>query len=337
VEDFSIKEKKTYVYSGPISLALLESTPFAKSPVEAILFHAEMLILESGMKVPPFSPMVYAPLRRIKEVLYSNINVDGRLIPVSDGFVIELRKDRPTERKNFTFAHELAHTFFFETVPSTKYRNLDSEYHKHDDEEEKLCDIAASELLMPAHVFSKVIKDFVPSAEAVQEIAQLFETSLLATIIKIHVLNLWDASFVLWKLKNKTLEPSWLARPKKGMIRSPGIEMVNGPKSSVFHTLTTGESTSALEWFCLDDGYKLSRFQSIRLNSSTVLSCLTNSKRPGVLKKMDEPTLPLTENCNCDGAGWYHIEQGGIKYARRCKSKSHRNPFQEQQFPSSAE
>lgn len=112
MENYSIKKNKEFEFSSPIALGLLEAVPFAKSPIEAVLFHAEMLLIESGMAEPPFSPEVYAPLRSVKEVHYKDIEVDGRLIPSNNGFIIELRKDRSAERINFTFAHELAHTFF---------------------------------------------------------------------------------------------------------------------------------------------------------------------------------------------------------------------------------
>ena len=113
MENCSIKNNKTSSFSSPIALGLLASTPFAKNPVEAVIFHSEMLLMESGLTEPPFSPMVYAPLRSVKDVLYKNLKIDGRLIPSDNGFIIELRKDRPKERINFTFAHELAHTFFY--------------------------------------------------------------------------------------------------------------------------------------------------------------------------------------------------------------------------------
>ncbi|HEY0460582.1 MAG TPA: hypothetical protein VGC97_15705, partial [Pyrinomonadaceae bacterium] len=118
MEDYSNQKKKKSEFSSSIALELLKSTPFAKTPIEAVIFHAEMLLMESGMTEPPFSPMIYAPLRSVKEVFYKELKIDGRLIPYEDGFIIELRKDRPKERINFTFAHEIAHTFFYEAAPS---------------------------------------------------------------------------------------------------------------------------------------------------------------------------------------------------------------------------
>ena len=247
-----------------MSLGLLEANLFAKNPVEAILFHAQMLLIESGMSDPPFSPAVYAPFRNIKEVLYKDIKVDGRLIPVVDGFVVELRKDRPKERMNFTFAHEIAHTFFYESVPTIKYRTVENNYPQHDEDEEKLCNIAASELLMPTPIFSKIVKDFSPSPQSLQKIAQIFETSITATLVKINSLKLWNANFILWKSRDEKLEPEWLAKPNCSLLFNPNLELVNFKTTSVYETFLSGKITSNQEWFCLDRGFKLS---SISINS----------------------------------------------------------------------
>lgn len=328
MEDYSKKERKENTFSSPLALGLLQSTPFTKNPVEAVLFHAQMLLIESGMTEPPFSPSVYAPLRNVKDVLYKDMKIDGRLIPSADGFIIELRKDRPKERINFTFAHELAHTFFYESVPSIKYRSLENKYPQHDEDEEKLCNIAASELLMPTPLFSKIVKDFLPSPESLQKIARIFETSLTATLVKIHSLKLWNASFVLWKFRDEKLEPEWLVRPNCSLLFNPKFELVNSKATSIYRTFLRGETLSNQEWFCLDGGFKLSRFQSVRLNSKTVLSCFTNNsdlKNPSA-KDGEETTskLPLKFDCKCDGTGWYSIKQDKMSYAVRCRAFEHK-------------
>lgn len=329
MEDCSIKKNKKSEFSSPVALGLLKSTPFAKTPVEAIIFHAEMLLMESGMTEPPFSPTVYAPLRSVKEVLYRDIKIDGRLIPFDDGFIIELRKDRPAERINFTFAHELAHTFFYESVPSVKYRTNTPDHPQHDEDEERLCNIAASELLMPTPVFSKVVKEFEPSPQSLKRISQLFKTSLTATSVKLQSLGLWNAGFVLWKLRNGKLEPEWIARPIYGLSYNPKFELLNFNSSSVYHTFLSGESTSDFEWSSLNGGYRKNRFESIQLNSKTVLSCFAKNSSDKTISDEKEKTnlQPLESKCicRCDGTGWYPIKQNGMRYAVRCRALKHQN------------
>jgi Zn-dependent peptidase ImmA (M78 family) len=328
VENCSIKNKK-FEFSSPIALGLLNAIPFAKSPIEAVLFHAEMLIVESGMAEPPFSPEVYAPLRNVKQVLYKDMKIDGRLIPSNNDFIVELRKDRSAERINFTFAHELAHTFFYESVPSIKCRTLETNYPEYDEEEEKLCDIAASELLMPASVFSKIVKDFSPSPHALKRISQLFKTSLQATLVKLQILGLWNANFVLWKFKNEKPEAQWIARPFYGLSYEPKFILLDFNETSIYHTFLTGDDTADFELFSLNGVYKKSFFKSIQLNSTTVLSCFTNNpNNESTLTNKDRSDLPpLTSKyiCRCDGTGWYPIRQNGMKYAARCLALKHQN------------
>ncbi len=324
---FKVEEQRQE-FSSPLSLGLLSSIPCAKTPVEAVLWHAKMLFVESGMIAPPFAPAKYAPLRGVKEIVCKDMEVDGRLIPSADGFVIELRKDRSHERKNFTCAHELGHTFFYESVPKIKYRALASNQPHHDDEEEQLCNIAASELLMPSTVISKIAKDYSPSPQALQEISRMFETSLTSTILKLLSLKIWDSTFILWDCNNNELEAKWIAKPSCNLFYSPKLELVNFKTSSVYETYLTGENLSSQEWFCLNGGYKLSRFQSVRLNSKTVLSCVTNSSihQPVSSKKNESisPTLPLNYDCKCGGTGWYSIRTDVMSYAVRCKASKHK-------------
>ncbi len=329
MEDYFNQKKKKSEFSSSIALGLLKSTPFAKTPIEAVIFHAEMLLMESGMTEPPFSPTIYAPLRSVKEVLYKDLKIDGRLIPYEDGFIIELRKDRPKERINFTFAHELAHTFFYEAVPSVKFRTNAPDHPQQDEDEERLCNIAASELLMPTPIFSKVIEEFSPSPQSLKEVSQLFETSLTATLVKLQSLGLWNAGFVLWKLKNGKLEPEWIAQPGYGLSYNPKFELLNLSSSSIYHTFITGESTSDSEWFSLHGGYRKNRFESIQLNSKTVLSCFAkNSGNKSVPNEKETINpRPLTSKCicRCDGMGWYSIKQNGMRYAVRCRALRHQN------------
>jgi hypothetical protein len=182
---------------------------------------------------------------------------------------------------------------------------------------------------MPTPIFSKVIKEFAPSLQSLKEVSQLFETSLTATLVKLQSLELWNAGFVLWKLKNGKLEPEWIAQPGYGLFYNPKFELLNLSSSSIYHTFITGESTSDFEWFSLNGGYRKNRFESIQLNPKTVLSCFTkNSGNKAVSNEKEKINpRPLTSKCicRCDGTGWYSIKQNGMRYAVRCRAFKHQN------------
>jgi Zn-dependent peptidase ImmA (M78 family) len=319
--------RKTPAFSSPLALGLCAAVPSAKDPVEAILWHAQMLILEAGLDGPPYPPALYAQLRKVKQIVQKNMEEEGRLLPCADGFIVELRKDRQHERKNFTCAHELGHTFFYEAVPKIKYRDLTSSQPHHDKEEEMLCNIAASELLMPSVKFSEIVRDFLPSPDSLQQVAQLFETSLIATTVRLLKLNLWNSTFILWRNRDQHLVAEWVAQPGRGLSYLPNLKVMNIESSSIYHTLQTGEATSRSEWLSLNDRFKFSHVQSKRLsNSDMVLSCSTQSG-PGPnassIDALDSALLPLNYRCECNGTRWRFIERGGRTYADRCRAIQH--------------
>ena len=99
---------------------------------------------------PPFCPKVFAGIFgiRCKEVTHE-IDGDGRILLYPDGSIwIEYRTERVAERQRFTMFHEFAHTLFpdfCKFLPhhsSGKPKDPEKEF-------ENLCDIAASEMLLP--------------------------------------------------------------------------------------------------------------------------------------------------------------------------------------------
>ena len=316
-------------FESPLALGLCSTVPTANDPIEAILWHARLLTIESGLNGPPYPPAAYAHLRKVKEIIHRPMEVEGRLLPCPGGFTIELRQDRSHERMNFTCAHELGHTFFYEAVPSIKYRIINSSEPHHDKEEEMLCNIAAAELLMPANLFSDVVKDYSASPQALEEISQIFEASIVATTVRILSLNLWDAEFILWQNKGKELRATWYSKPNHSLKYYPGLEIQNQGSSGVYHSLTTGEATASFEWLRLNGEYRPCCMQSLRLkNSRAVLSCISNisEQRPAHFshRKVATAELPLDYTCECDGTGWRRTEKQGRSYVARCLAPQHR-------------
>jgi Predicted Zn peptidase len=315
-------------FSSPIALGLCAAVPAATDPIDAILWHAGVLVIESGLTAPPFAPASYAPLRKVKEIIQKDLAVEGRLVPCYGGFTIELREDRSHERKNFTCAHELAHTFFYEAIPSIKYRtHANSQYH-HDEEEEMLCNVAAGELLMPSTIFTKIAKDFSPSPQSLQQLAQMFETSLTATIVHLLKLQIWDSTFILWKYKDEGLTAEWIARPGFGLTYHPILKVNNIESSSIYHTFLTGEPMASAEWLSLNGGFKAFQVKSMRLNSAkTVLTSICTHSLIRTCNSHIQidaaPSLPLNYTCECYGTGWCSIKKDGVAYATRCRASQH--------------
>jgi hypothetical protein len=145
---------------------------------------------------PRLEPFLIA--RNIRDVVTDEaLKADGALVPMgvdfAAGFRMILRRDLPEGRINFTVAHEICHTFFYERVPEIKFSA-----HPVDEGEERLCNRGAEELLMPALDVRRRTKDRVASLEALRDLARHYRVSIPAMLIRLRNLALWRAELVLW-------------------------------------------------------------------------------------------------------------------------------------------
>lgn len=308
------------VFVGKLAWQFCASVESAVDPIDAARKRATRLVSESGIHQPPFRPASYGSLRNVKEIVQKRMEIDGRLIPISGGFKIELRKDRTHARKNFTCAHEIAHTFFYEAAPSLK--SLDT----HDLEEEFLCNIAAAELLMPTSTFKNIAADFEVSAASVLEISQLFETSVTSTVVRLSDLGIWGAKFIFWDCKTPTPVARWLARPSRPLTYFPKLGFEDDSNSGLRKTIDTGIPTLTEEWLFFDNRFLRCRIDSIVLPGSTALSCiapltLRKSSKKDLSKTVDP--LPLQFECQCFGTGSVIIETDRLSYAVPCRASQH--------------
>jgi hypothetical protein len=327
---FLARTIKMQEFSGALSIGLYNATPAAKNPVDAIVRCARRLVRESGILEPPFRPATLATLRNVSQILYRTIEEEGRLVPHQAGFTIELRIDRSFQRKNFTCAHEIAHTFFYEAVPSVKYHRLNSLKAVRDNEEELLCNIAASELLMPDQSIRKVGADYVPSATALQEIARIYETSLTATAVRVLGLGIWNAKFILWDLSDGYPRALWFAQPRRTLVHFPSLDIENYEMSSILKAFEVEGRVEGEEWLCIDRRFTFCKISSIRLaNSTRVLSCIGAF---GKSKRLDHPkrrqlSIPVEYACECNGTGTRLISHSGQTFAAPCLACKTSNQF----------
>lgn len=134
---------------GPTAQSL-RSIYGPKSPLSLFRDKATEVRKTTGVKGPPFDPFEYAERLDIRVEEREGMSIDGLLKCIDGRFVVYLKKDVFSLRKNFTLAHEIAHTFFYGLLshPNSFRGSVSS-----DPEEERLCDAAAAELLMPSSLF----------------------------------------------------------------------------------------------------------------------------------------------------------------------------------------
>lgn len=155
---------------------------------------------------PPIDPYLLAKRRGIKQVLVRKIDADGFISQTSNGdYIVELNEEHLETRRRFTLSHEIAHTFFFDLSRTEenreRYRTADCPdlLLLRDPAEEYLCNIAASEMLMPRTQFMAKLSEHGPTAFAVTELARQFRTSLWATAWRIAFLLPYKIAISCWQ------------------------------------------------------------------------------------------------------------------------------------------
>lgn len=179
---------------------------------------------------PPFN-LNCAPVReatRISRIVATGkLHAHGRVTWKGDGYVVELKASLAAGRKAFTLGHEIAHTFFMkpDTAHTSQRTDDVTGGFSTDQREEYLCDIAASEMLMPAAALLKPgticspdelalpensfllrALEYRPSALSVLALAREFGTSLAATARRVAEMGLWSCHVGFWVLREDCVE-----------------------------------------------------------------------------------------------------------------------------------
>jgi hypothetical protein len=85
----------------------------------------------------------------------------------------------------FSIAHEISHTFFPNSITGARFRNICANESKEANELERLCDLGASELLMPTSAFQAAAGSVGFSLSNVPTLMQFFGSSFEATAFRL--------------------------------------------------------------------------------------------------------------------------------------------------------
>ncbi len=125
-------------------------------PIEAITIRARQVVvdaIEQGWKGPPFDPLVLGRLLGLEIRPRDDLADAQVVVTVGGGLRIEFNPNRPRGRLRYSIAHEIGHTLFSDVAAQTRHRTPTGAIEEvADDDEwqlELLCNVAASELLVP--------------------------------------------------------------------------------------------------------------------------------------------------------------------------------------------
>ena len=162
-----------------------------ESPAEAIRSIARSL-LDDPISIPTNLESVARRLN-VAKVLEEPLPFDGVLMRNKNGLTIKVNSLAHARRRRFTLAHELAHALLTNESKSSRRRSFNGS------EVERLCDIAASELLMPEGPTRLFFEIDGVSPDTVCMFATSFEVSMQAAARRVVDLKLTNGTLLLLK------------------------------------------------------------------------------------------------------------------------------------------
>jgi len=194
----------------------------------------EALIEARGHDDPPFLSEEYAHMKGVKEISLVDLGkTDAMLVHVNDGYIIKLNRKHSASRQSFSCAHEVGHILLSELehsseIEKVEFRSLDITTRektriKFAQNQERLCNIAATELLMPTKIFGAYIQLFGVSIHTIEHLADIFKVSIQSCAIRIAELSVEPCISVFWKhsakYPSKALRFGWSAGPGRTIKR----------------------------------------------------------------------------------------------------------------------
>jgi len=181
-------------YSDPDVISLVRATGSLIDPRSAVISQARRLtaklkVFDSVPTDPIARMVVLASLTgiRVEQMDVSrqqSENRDAILLSATSGMIILYNPMRPIGRVAFSIGHEISHSFFPNSVAGSRFRNICDSGSKEANELERLCDLGASELLMPLDDFRMAVANNYTLVR-LKGLAAHFGSSLEATAFRL--------------------------------------------------------------------------------------------------------------------------------------------------------
>jgi hypothetical protein len=295
------------------------------SAKEAMREHARALLERSGITTVPVPLHALFPWAGVRKVRREETLVEGALQRVDGGLLdIIVRADRSATRQRFSIAHEIGHVIFHKFAPNSKAAQARMGQYA-PPEEERLCNVAAEELLMPAWFVERTIGGHDEPAAAAIALATACDVSIETAVIR--VASMWQHSrgvLELWERQSSTWKRKWPRPRRLGRLPFKIDEFeVEGWRGCFIADIASLPWSSPEQLYLKNNRTLIPvvsaarRFGARSVVVSHVLSenpgaaqenSLANARRDRVRKAIASP--PCTDCERCSGTGW--IEQRAI-------------------------
>jgi hypothetical protein len=186
-------------------LSLLEQqrlTHPAATDTDHVVRWADEVIAELGLE-PPIDPAIVASYLGVARVEADDIEVAGCLLCQHSTLVIKVRRHDSRGRRRFTICHECCHTFFPGFARQPQYRCNPVLTDSQAQTLERLCDVGASELLLPRRHFGTDLASVGFGVDRIVELSDRYDASLEATAHRMVTVASDPMLFVVLELATK--------------------------------------------------------------------------------------------------------------------------------------
>ena len=229
---------------------------FAKNadPLTAMEEAARSLVLkarEKGWEGPPFNPLHIAEMLEVQIEANSSV-ADARLVATESGPKIEFNPQQPRERVWFSIAHEIAHLLFPDW--SEQIRNRGGDKTPDDWQLEMLCNLAASEFVLPIGSLSAATD--IPPIEDLMRQRRDYDVSAEAFLIRLAKISsqpigiFVSSPTVLENGARRYKIDYFIGSPTAPKMRLSGMAI---PDESIMHRCTAiGHTDRSVEQWVMD-------------------------------------------------------------------------------------
>ncbi len=285
-----------------------------------------VLVDEAAQSVPvPLQKLFgWANIRKVKHV---DTVLEGGLTRTADGFEVILRAESAPSRKRFSLAHELGHVLFYKHAPNAKAARQATR-ERAPEEEERLCNVAAEEFLMPDWYLTNVASKSSSAAAMAIEVMTSCQVSASAALFRIARYWPHPGEIQLWRRQEGAWERSYARQT--GGLRSELADFVveawgdrqfpekglSRTDSGFIYSPSTRRRRSANTTAQQPHGRADLLFVSLELTSRSPApqaSSLEHARRDRVRRAIAAPALKGCQEC--EGTGW--VVQRSYDPARR--------------------
>lgn len=170
--------------SHPSVLALLAADGTTTDPAVAIRRRARALVeevrAEFGFEGPPFDARTLASIRGFKVTHTAEGFRNDQDACIGPGF-IAVNSTKPAVRQRYSVAHEVIHTLFPDYEEELRRAGVLWRAENDDSDVERLCQIGAAELVMPAFAFAPSLERLGLSLSTILSLRAEYDVSLEAS------------------------------------------------------------------------------------------------------------------------------------------------------------